>query len=131
MAETIFDAVAGSNSQKIPNTVLSSYNSLISQTPINSTETVYNTYQSRKFSDYTVIFITVIIGNYIRENVIIPRSTFTGYASTGTSLNYTTGGNAVEIVIKYNSDTSVKMKYNSSASPSVEIKIDALALENK
>ena len=115
----------------IPNTVLSSYNSLIIQTPINGTETVYNTYQGRKFSDFTVIFITVIIGNYIRENVIIPRSTFTGYANTGTSLNYTTGGNNVEIVIKYNSDTSVKMKYNSSASPSVEVRIDALALENK
>lgn len=115
----------------IPNNVNSSYNALVEQKVLTTTETVYNTYNSRKFSDYVVLFFTIIIENYIRESVIIPRSVFSGYSETGTSLNYTTGGVTVEIVAKYNTDTSVKMKYNAASNKNVTVRIDALALENK
>ena len=106
----------------------SSYNTLIDGENLTKTETVYNTYSSRSMANYTVLIITVSINNYVRESCVLRRSILDN-ANYSTSLNYTTGGVGVELVIKKQSDTSFIMKYNSSTTATVTVWIDALALE--
>ena len=117
------------NIQQLPNTLKSSYNALIDNVQITQAETNYTTYQSRDMYNYSVIYITPIVENYIRPCVIILRSTLEAYAATGTSLNYTSGGANVEIVVKYVNRTTLQMKYNASTTKNVRIRVDGLKLE--
>lgn len=112
----------------LPNTLYSSYNVLIDTVQISQTETVYTLYSSRKFSEYSILYITPMIGFYFRPGCMIPCSSFAGNMS-GTSFNNTAAGINVEIVIKYVSDTQVSMKYNASSARDVRIYLGALKLE--
>lgn len=112
----------------LPDDYRVSYNALIDGVAISRTETNYNTYQSRNIGAYSMLVITPIIGGYVRESAIIPVGVFQGFASTGTSLNYTSGGVSVEVVIKYKTTTQFTMKYNASADKDVVIRIDAFKL---
>ena len=123
----VADAIAQSTAD-IPNTIYSSYNVLIDTVQISQTATNYTLYGSRKFSDYSVLYIIPMIGYYFRPGCVIPRSSFAGNGS-GTSFNYTSGGINVEVVIKYVSDTQVSMKYNASSERDVRIYLGALKLE--
>ena len=112
----------------LPNTLNSSYNVLIDTVQISQTETSYTLYGSRKFSDYSILYITPMVESYFRPGCVIPRSSFAGNGN-GTSFTYTSGGVNVEVVIRYFSDTQVKMKYNASATRDVRIYLGALKLE--
>lgn len=112
----------------LPNTLYSSYNVLIDTVQISQIETVYTLYGSRKFSNYSVLYITPMVEGYFRPGCVIPRSSFAGNGN-GTSFTYPSGGINVEVVIKYLSDTQVKMKYNASSARDVRIYLGALKLE--
>ena len=132
---TYLEAVSGgglnelnSNINNLPNTLFSSYNTLIDVVQISQTATNYTLYDSRKFSDYNILYITPMVESYIRTGCVIPRSSFAGNGN-GTSFNYSSGGINVEVVIKYVSDTQVSMKYNASSARNVRIYLGALKLE--
>ena len=112
----------------LPNTIYSSYNVLIDTVQISQTETVYTLYGSRKFSDYSILYITPMVEFYFRPGCVIPRSSFAG-SSNGTSFTCSSGGVEVEVVVKFESDTQVRMKYNASSTRDVRIYLGALKLE--
>lgn len=110
---------------KTLNNKKTSYNALIDNVEITRAATDYTLYNSRKLSDYVLMYICPIIGGYIRFGTTLPISTFQSLSSTGTSLTIKTGGEDVEIVIKYVSDTKVNMKYNASSDKNVHIALGA------
>lgn len=112
----------------LPNALYSSYNVLIDTVQISQTATNYTLYGSRKFSNYSILYITPMIEFYFRPGCVIPRSSFAGNGN-GTSFTYTSGGISVEVVVKYVSDTQVSMKYNASSARDVRIYLGALKLE--
>ena len=93
-------------------------NQVISFTTVTSTETQYNSYNSRKFSDYDYLVFTFLNGlNDIRDTKIVPRAEWTSgkqvvmnvlHGSSGSSAS---GFSVSGVVIKYNSDTSIKANY--------------------
>ena len=74
-----------------------------------TSEQVMNTYDNRKFSDYNIL-IFVIGSNDIntRNTIILPREVFVN--ANGSVYIFAHGSNQlVEVDIKYNNDTSIKI----------------------
>lgn len=75
-----------------------------------TSEQVKNTYNNRKFSDYDILIIVIGANNTnIRNTIILPRAVF---ADANESVYiFAHGSNQiVEVDIKYNSDTSIKIQ---------------------
>ena len=83
--------------------------SLIIQTAITSSYTTYNTYNSRKFSDYQFVIVVARRGNWILGSTIVLRERFT--KTTGTMVMSAWNDDSVEVDVKYTSATSVQAKY--------------------
>lgn len=100
--------MADSNIQK-PLPTLRWY-SIILGASLTTTDTVYNTFNGRKFSDYDVLIFTVgNTENDIRNSIILPTSIW----ATNRSLMFTVfhgegSADKTNFTIAYNSDTSVK-----------------------
>lgn len=93
---------------------LSAY-SIMVDTTLTSTETTYNTYSSRKFSDYTlIIFKMGSSSSDVRRTVVIPTSlwnsgkTINESVIHGATASSASSYSVTPITIKYNNDTSIK-----------------------
>ena len=103
------------------------YYSLIDRVQISKTATDYNFYGGRSLATYPTISIQPIIGGYFRQGLVIPRNHFNNAIVGKFSLTYPSGGENVEIVLNYVSDTKINMKYNATGTFTVEMIIDGLA----
>ena len=75
-----------------------------------TSEQVKNTYNNRKFSDYDILIIVIGANNINTRNaIVLPRSVF---ADANESIYiFAHGSNQiVEVDIKYNDDTSIKIQ---------------------
>lgn len=93
---------------------LSAY-SIMTDTTLSSTETTYNTYSSRKFSDYTlIIFKMGSSSSDVRRTVVVPTSlwnsgkTINESVIHGATTSSASSYSVTPITIKYNNDTSIK-----------------------
>ena len=93
---------------------LSAY-SIMTDTTLTSTETTYNTYSSRKFSDYTlIIFKMGSSSTDVRRTVVLPTSlwnsgkTINESVIHGATTSSASSYSVTPITIKYNNDTSIK-----------------------
>lgn len=93
---------------------LSAY-SIMVDTTLTSTETTYNTYSSRKFSDYTlIIFKMGSSSSDVRRTVVLPTSlwnsgkTINESVIHGATASSASSYSVTPITIKYNNDTSIK-----------------------
>ena len=93
---------------------LSAY-SIMTDTTLTSTETTYNTYSSRKFSDYTlIIFKMGSSSTDVRRTVVVPTSlwnsgkTINESVIHGATTSSASSYSVTPITIKYNNDTSIK-----------------------
>ena len=93
---------------------LSAY-SIMTDTTLTSTETTYNTYSSRKFSDYTlIIFKMGSSSSDVRRTVVVPTSlwnsgkTINESVIHGATTSSASSYSVTPITIKYNNDTSIK-----------------------
>lgn len=93
---------------------LSAY-SIMVDTTLNSTETTYNTYSSRKFSDYTLIIFKMGSNSAdVRRTVVLPTSlwnsgkTINESVIHGATTSSASSYSVTPIIIKYNNDTSIK-----------------------
>lgn len=93
---------------------LSAY-SIMTDTTLSSTETTYNTYSSRKFSDYTlIIFKMGSSSSDMRRTVVVPTSlwnsgkTINESVIHGATTSSASSYSVTPITIKYNNDTSIK-----------------------
>lgn len=93
---------------------LSAY-SIMVDTTLTSTETTYNTYSSRKFSDYTlIIFKMGSSSSDMRRTVVLPTSlwnsgkTINESVIHGATASSASSYSVTPITIKYNNDTSIK-----------------------
>ena len=93
---------------------LSAY-SIMVDTTLTSTETTYNTYSSRKFSDYTlIIFKMGSSPSDVRRTVVLPTSlwnsgkTINESVIHGATTSSASSYSVTPITIKYNNDTSIK-----------------------
>lgn len=93
---------------------LSAY-SIMTDTTLSSTETTYNTYSSRKFSDYTlIIFKMGSSPSDVRRTVVVPTSlwnsgkTINESVIHGATTSSASSYSVTPITIKYNNDTSIK-----------------------
>ena len=93
---------------------LSAY-SIMTDTTLTSTETTYNTYSSRKFSDYTlIIFKMGSSSSDVRRTVVLPTSlwnsgkTINENVLHGATASSVSSYSVTPITIKYNGDTSIK-----------------------
>ncbi len=93
---------------------LSAY-SIMTDTTLSSTETTYNTYSSRKFSDYTlIIFKMGSSSSDVRRTVVVPTSlwnngkTINESVLHGATASTASSYSVTPITIKYNNDTSIK-----------------------
>lgn len=115
--KTIVGAINEVNAKK-----LMAY-SIMLDTTLSSTETTYNTYSSRKFSDYTLIIFRFGASSAdIRRTVVMPTSLWNSgktinesilHGSTATSA---ASYNVTPIIVKYNSDTSIKANVGGAGS---------------
>lgn len=93
---------------------LSAY-SIMVDTTLNSTETTYNTYSSRKFSEYTLIIFKMGSNSAdVRRTVVLPTSlwnsgkTINESVIHGATTSSASSYSVTPIIIKYNNDTSIK-----------------------
>lgn len=87
--------------------------SILTATTITSTETSYNTYSGRKFSDYDFfVFYMGTSATDIRGTIFLHKSDFdsSGDTWTITAAHGETLQNRSAVTGKWNSDTSVKLK---------------------
>lgn len=95
--------------------------SIVNNATVTTSETIYNTYNSRKFSDYQIlIFLEKYTDADIRASVVIPSFMWKSggmiplkalHGSTAASASgYSVGG----ITFSYNSDTKINMFSNGS-----------------
>lgn len=95
---------------------------LINLETTSTTEATFNTYSSRKFSDYDLLSFQIMNANGdVRNTVVLPKSVWTSgwniylnclHGSTASSAsNYSVSG----ITVKYNNDTSVKAQATGAA----------------
>ena len=89
--------------------------SLITSQQVSTTEATYNTYDSRKFSDYDLLVFAFTNGtDDIRDSKVYPAIEWTSGKQIvfqtlhGSSASSASSYNVSGLVIKYNSDTSVK-----------------------
>lgn len=89
--------------------------SIMTDTTLNSTETTYNTYSSRKFSDYTIIVFKMGSSSAdVRRTVVLPTSlwnsgkTINESVLHGATASTASSYSVTPITIKYNNDTSIK-----------------------
>jgi len=87
----------------------------MTDTTLSSTETTYNTYSSRKFSDYTlIIFKMGSSPSDVRRTVVVPTSlwnsgkTINESVIHGATTSSASSYSVTPITIKYNNDTSIK-----------------------
>lgn len=102
------------------------YYSLIDRVTISKTTTNYTYYANRSLANYPCISIQPIINGYFRQGLVIHRNHFNNVSTGKFSLTNYAGGEEVEIVLAYVSDTEISMKYNASGTYTVEIIIDGL-----
>ena len=85
--------------------------SLILSQTVTTTETTYNTYNSRKISDYRYLIFQIGVTNSIRATDIVVRSTYVAQGTIIVSSPHGSGYSQISaVVFKYNSDTSFKIK---------------------
>lgn len=84
--------------------------SALTGTTLTTTETVHNTFNGRKFSDYDVlIFLVGGSASDFRNSVIIPSALWaTDKSILFTVLHGVNSENKTSVSISYNSDTSIK-----------------------
>lgn len=84
--------------------------SVLTSTTLTTTDTVYNTFNGRKFSDYDVLIFTVgNTGDDIRNSIIIPTSIWVSNRRLVFTVFHGEGSvDKTNFTIAYNSDTSIK-----------------------
>ena len=89
--------------------------SLVTTSTLTGTETTFNTFSGRKFSDYDLyIFTFGESATYMRRTAIVTKSQWVSGASVSEGVLHGSGSSSASaysycgMVISYNSDTSVK-----------------------
>ena len=80
-----------------------------------TSEQVMNTYINRKFSDYNILIFVIGSNNVnTRNTIIVPREVFT-YTNESVYIFAHGSNQIVEVDIKYNDDTSIKIQQDVTA----------------
>ena len=119
--DTIDSAYGAVNSQIAK---VNGYWTIINSTVITTSYTTYSTYNSRVISDYVLLSISAILGDWDVCSMLIPQSIFAG--GQNVAMFFHDGSNTIEVDIKYKSDTSVEAKYSGTVSGNVKIRIIGL-----
>ena len=125
--ETCETALGNTYTQSEVNTLIAgrkcSTYSLVTTDTLTGTETTFNTFSGRKFSDYDLyIFTFGDSATYMRRTAIVTKSQWISGASVSEGVLHGSGSSSASaysycgIVISYNNDTSVKGKVLGSES---------------
>ena len=100
--------------------------SLITRNTFSSSYQTFNTYDARKISDFQFLAITVYRDLWAVGSIVIPRGNFV--TATGAYIHFTWSSTPTEVFIKYDSDTSVQAKYNSTDTGTMRFEIIGIVM---